>query len=60
MKNKPKFRYYRANDGWRWRLVAGNGKIVATGESHKRKTDAVRASLRVAEIASSVPINDQL
>lgn len=28
---------------WRWRLKAGNGKIVASGEGHRDKADAERA-----------------
>lgn len=27
---------------WRWRLVAGNGEIVATGEAYTRRHDAQR------------------
>ena len=27
---------------WRWRLKARNGKIVATGESYKRQTSAIK------------------
>lgn len=31
---------YWAKDGWRWRLVAPNGKIVAdSGEAYKRRYD---------------------
>lgn len=51
MKRKPKFEVYPAPDGWRWRLVAANGRIVATGEAHTRKTDAVRACARLAALA---------
>ena len=29
---------------WRWRAVAGNGEIVAHGESHTREDDAARAA----------------
>lgn len=36
---------YRDEAGlWRWRLVALNGEIVATGESHTRRADAERAA----------------
>ena len=34
MKRKPKFEVYPAADGYRWRLKAANGRIVATGEAH--------------------------
>lgn len=40
----PRFEAYRGQDGWRWRLRAGNSRIVATGEAHPRKADAQRAS----------------
>lgn len=39
-KNKLKFVVYRGlNRDWYWRLVAGNGKIIAQGEGYKRKVD---------------------
>lgn len=44
---KPKFCVYEAKDGWRWRLIATNGKIVAdSGEAFaKRPTDKTLALL---------------
>lgn len=47
VKRKPKFEVYPAADGWRWRLKASNGRIVATGEAHPRKADAERATRTV-------------
>lgn len=49
------FEVYQAQDGWRWRLVAGNGEIVADGsEAYSTKWDAERAvntlKMRVAEM----------
>lgn len=35
--------------GWRWRVRAGNGEIVATGESYTRREDAVRGFHDAAE-----------
>lgn len=35
---------YRADDGWRWRAVAGNHRIVDQGEAHPRKWNAKRAA----------------
>ncbi|MGB9100534.1 MAG: DUF1508 domain-containing protein [Stenotrophomonas indicatrix] len=55
MKRQPKFEVYKARDGWRWRLKAANGLIVATGEAHTRKADAIRAAAALcglAEVAS--------
>jgi uncharacterized protein YegP (UPF0339 family) len=37
-----KYEIYKAADGWRWRLVARNGKIVASGEAYKRKAGVLR------------------
>lgn len=42
----PKFEVYKAKDGYRWRLKARNGKIVASGEGYKTK----RAAMRVDDI----------
>lgn len=47
MKRAPRFHVYRARDGWRWRLLAGNNRIIATGESHTRRGDAERATRTV-------------
>ena len=50
-KRDPQFQVYQARDGWRWRLRAANGRIVATGEAHTRKADAVRAAANLPGIA---------
>lgn len=35
------FTLYRAKDGWRWQVRAGNGRIVAAAtEAYRRKRDA--------------------
>ena len=34
---------------WRWRLIGKNGEIVAQGESHTRRNDAVRAACALRE-----------
>lgn len=44
-----KLTVYLAADGWRWRLVAKNGKTVAdSGEAYKRKRSAVAAAEALA------------
>jgi uncharacterized protein YegP (UPF0339 family) len=44
---------YFAEDGWRWRLTAANGKIVAdSGESYIRRYDAKIAATCLGDIAS--------
>ena len=46
---------YRDQAGeWRWSGVAGNGEIVAEGESHAREADAARAAQGV--FGADVPI----
>ncbi len=38
-----KVRFRKAKDGWRWRVQAANGRIVAeSGEAYTRKRDAER------------------
>lgn len=40
----PRFGVYKAKDGWRWRLLAGNNrKIAESGEAYTREGDAWRA-----------------
>lgn len=35
--------YPNKTKGWNWRLIAGNGEIIAAGESYTRKSSAQRA-----------------
>lgn len=35
---------YRTGGEFRWRVRAGNGEIVASGESHPTKFNAIRAA----------------
>jgi hypothetical protein len=63
--NHPKVEIYQENPewvrshvdedppGWRWRLKAGNGEIVATGESYGSPRDAERG---FRDAASSILI----
>lgn len=40
-----RFEIYKALDGWRWRLVALNNRIIAdSGESFTRRSSAVRSA----------------
>ena len=50
---KPRFDVYQAADGWRWRLLAGNNKVIASGEAHTRERDAWRAAGNVVDTALS-------
>lgn len=39
-----RFVVYKDKKGqWRWRLVAANGRVLAQGEGHSRKTSALRS-----------------
>lgn len=35
-------RVYKAPDGWRWRVLAANGEVIAQGEAYERRVDATR------------------
>lgn len=44
--------------GWRWRLRASNGKIVATsGEGYRRRADCVRGLLSVVLLDSTTMVD---
>jgi len=44
---------YFAKDGWRWRLTAANGKIIAdSGEAYIRRYDAKIAANCLGDIAT--------
>lgn len=51
MKYRPHFEVYKARDGFRWRLMAMNGRVLAAGESHTTKGNAVRAARAVRKAA---------
>lgn len=56
-----KFVVYEAKDGWRVRLKAGNGEVVATGEAYSTKDGAVKgceAIQRAAAAATEIEIEE--
>lgn len=54
---KHKIEVYPAKDGWRFRVVAHNGNIVAdSGEAYTRKASALRAARRLPVIVASAVI----
>ena len=54
MSRAPRIVVYRARDGWRWRMHAGNGRIVADGgEAYVRKGGAEKAAHRLIQLACS-------
>lgn len=59
--NRPKFEVYKGRDGFRWRLIAANGRIIAIGEAHTRKRDATRAikTMRDTAVMAEMPRKPQ-
>lgn len=51
-----KFEIYKSSKGYRWRLKAGNGEIVATGEEYSTKDSAIRGCEAVARAAFEAEI----
>lgn len=49
------FIVYQAADGWRWRLLSDNHKVMAdSGEAYASKGNAKRALKRLARAAALV------
>ncbi len=53
-----KFEVYQSKNGYRWRLKAGNGEIVATGEEYDTKAGAKKGCESVQRAAASAEIVD--
>lgn len=54
------FEVYASGGQYRWRLVAGNNRIIAnSGESYYNKSDCLSAIGLVISTTSSTPIYDQ-
>ena len=51
-----KFEIYPSTDGYRWRLRAGNGEIIAVGEAYTRRKDATRSCEAVRDNAASAGV----
>jgi uncharacterized protein YegP (UPF0339 family) len=59
MANTVKFELYRdVSKQYRWRLIAGNGEIVATSEAYTQLSSARRSAERVREIAGQAIITE--
>ena len=46
-----KFIVWKAEDGWRWRLISRNNKIVGSGEGYVSMSNAKRACRRIRQEA---------
>jgi uncharacterized protein YegP (UPF0339 family) len=53
-----KFEIYKSGNGFRFRLKAGNGEIVATGESYTTKQGAERGIEAVKSAAANAVTED--
>ncbi|HPG37681.1 DUF1508 domain-containing protein [Candidatus Saccharibacteria bacterium] len=51
-----KFELYEAKDGWRFRLKAGNGEVVATSEAYSSKDGAVKGCEAVKRAAAEAQV----
>ncbi|MGB3008940.1 MAG: DUF1508 domain-containing protein [Candidatus Saccharimonadales bacterium] len=51
-----KFEVYPSKNGYRWRLKAGNGEVVATGEEYSSKSGAVKGCEAVARASAEAEI----
>ncbi len=51
-----KFEVYKSKNGYRWRLKAGNGEVVATGEEYTTKDGAIKGCEAVIRAATSAEI----
>ena len=56
----PKFKYKKGTDGqWYFRLVAGNGEIVATGEGYTTKESCLEGIEAVKRAAAEAEPEDE-
>jgi len=51
-----KFEVYETKNGYRWRLKAGNGEVVATGEEYDSKAGAKKGCEAVQRAAADADI----
>ena len=55
-----KFELYKDAAGkFRFRLKAGNGQVIATGEAYESHASALKGIESVRENASAAPLDDQ-
>lgn len=54
-----KLHVYKAPDGWRWRFVARNGKIIAdSGEAYNTRSKCVSGFVRVKTLSWELIYDD--
>jgi uncharacterized protein YegP (UPF0339 family) len=53
----PTIRVYQSADGWRWRMVAPNGRVIAdSGEAYSRRGNALRAATKFLDAAQNAVV----
>lgn len=52
------YQLYKSGAEWRWRLKAGNGEIIAHGESYKNRDDCINAVNLVMDTDRNTPFNE--
>lgn len=60
-KRQPRFEIWPGlgRQKWRWRLLAGNGKIIASGEGYASHSNVRRAVDTIQKAASVARISDR-
>lgn len=57
VRHRPKLGIWLAKDGFRWRLIGRNGRIVAEGgEAYVGRRNAIRAAKRVVQLMQEAVI----
>ena len=51
-----KFEIYQSGGLWRWRLRAGNGEIIASGESYYNRSDCDHV-VQLVKASAAAPVN---
>lgn len=57
-KRPPHIAIYRSPNGWRWRLVGGNGEVIASGEGYSTKSNARRGARTMQRAAMEAELVD--
>jgi uncharacterized protein YegP (UPF0339 family) len=51
------FQYYKAKDGWRWRLKGANHEIICWSEAYKRKKDCLE-SIKLVQSSGKASVGE--
>lgn len=53
-----KFKIYKSRGEWRFRIVARNGKCIASGEGYKNKSDCLSTVQQIRQWAHEAEVID--